>query len=612
TVDNESGDDAKAEIHHTLRSPDGSTVATTTDELTIPAGGSAAVHGDLHVATPMRWSVQTPSLYHLETSLIVDGQARDHTTTRVGIRTLAFDPDTGFALNGEPLKVKGVCLHHDAGVLGAAVPPEVWRERLLTLRQLGCNAIRLSHNPQAPALYDLCDELGFLVMDEAFDEWEHPKKKWITGWNKGDPGFQGSADFFAEWGERDLADMVRRDRNHPCVILWSIGNEVDYPNDPYSHPILDREGIGQQHVAGYQPSQPPAERLGEIATRLAAVVRREDRSRPVTAALAGAVMSNETEYPAALDVVGYNYTEGRYAEDHETYPDRVLYGSETRHDLAAWKAVADNDFIFGQFIWTGFDYLGESGPWPSRGFTTGMVDLANTIKPLGQFRRSLWSDEPMASLATQRSRGRRADRGPRDLGRSWNYWPDQPVRVVCFTNADEAELFLDGKPYGSRRPRDPETATISWDVSYRPGELQVVAFRGGDRVASDSIMTAGDPAAIVAESRSRTLRGRFAVTVLPVSIVDAGGHPVWSATNQITCSISGPGRLLGLENATPDASEDLHGPSIACRHGRLIAYVQAVADSGEIEVAFTAQGLEPARVQLPIEAGARIGNAPAP
>lgn len=191
------------------------------------------------ITSPVLWDLETPYLYTIKTLVTQNGKVIDESETHAGIRTLAFDPDKGFSLNGQNRKIKGVCIHHDGGCLGAAVTKEVWRRRLSVLKEIGCNAIRLSHNPQAPYLYDLCDELGLLVKDEAFDEWEYPKKKWITGWNNGIPGFQGSAGYFREWAERDLADMIRHDRNHPSIIMWSIGNEVDYPNDPYSHPILN-------------------------------------------------------------------------------------------------------------------------------------------------------------------------------------------------------------------------------------------------------------------------------------------------------------------------------------------------------------------------------------
>ena len=232
--------------------------------------------------------------------------------------------------------MKGVCLHHDAGVLGSAVYRDVWKRRLLNLKEIGVNAIRTSHNPQSPDIYQLCDQLGLLVINEAFDEWEFPKRKWLEGWNKGTPGFQGSFDFFEEWGEKDLADMVRRDRNHLSVFAWSIGNEVDYPNDPYSHPALNgsKSGFTQPIYGGYKKNAPDAMRLGAIAKKLVAVVKQYDKSRPTTAGLAGVAMSNETEYPGALDIAGYNYTESMYDRDHKKYPQRVIFGSENRLDLS--------------------------------------------------------------------------------------------------------------------------------------------------------------------------------------------------------------------------------------------------------------------------------------
>ena len=367
----------------------------------------------LTIKNPRRWSLQTPYLYKVYTELILDGKVIDKCSVPLGLRTLTFDSNHGFALNGEWMKVKGVCLHDDAGVLGVAVPKAVWKRRLLTLKSLGVNAIRMSHNPHAPSLYDLCDELGFLVMDEASDEWEFPKRKWLEGWNKGKPGFEGTFDYFEEWIDRDVADMVRRDRCHPSIFLWSIGNEVDYPNDPYSHPVLDGSTITQPMYGGYKPEQPNAERIGVIAQRLSKIVRAIDDSRAVTGALAGVVMSNETAYPDAVDVVGYNYTESRYIEDHKRYPKRVIYGSENRHDRDAWLAVRDNEHIFGQFLWTGIDYLGESGPWPARGSEAGLLDMAGRVKPQGGYRKMLWSDMPTDSIEqSMRQRwGRRGNRG---------------------------------------------------------------------------------------------------------------------------------------------------------------------------------------------------------
>ena len=427
-VDNTGKLPVAVKVLHEVFDRDGKKVGAGSLDYSLRAGEMVKKELAVSIVQPKLWSLEDPYLYTIRTTLSKGGKVIDRTETRAGIRSLTFDPNKGFALNGKFLKVKGVCIHHDAGCLGAAVPKEVWRRRLLQLKEIGCNAVRMSHNPQATCVYELCDELGILVKDEAFDEWEYAKKKWITGWNKGKPGFQGSASYFREWSKRDLADMIRRDRNHPSIIMWSIGNEVDYPNDPYSHPVLDQSEIGQQHVRGYRKEQPRAERLGDIAKELVTEAKKYDLSRPVTAALAGAVMSNETDYPAVLDVVGYNYTENRYRQDHEKYPKRILYGSETRHDLNAWKAVRDNEFIFGQFIWTGFDYLGEAGPWPSRGFTTGMIDLAGNIKPNGYFRRALWLESPTVYVGTYKMEKTKKKLSA-NASAIWNYEPGDMSRV---------------------------------------------------------------------------------------------------------------------------------------------------------------------------------------
>lgn len=552
----------------------------------------------LKVPRPRRWNLDAPYLYTLKTELFHNGKRMDGSETPVGLRTLEFDANKGFALNGRWMKVKGVCLHHDAGTLGAVVPEEVWRRRLLNLKEIGVNAIRMSHNPQAPVVYDLCDRLGLLVMDEVSDEWEFPKRKWIQGWNVGEPGYDGTADFFEEWIERDVTDMVRRDRNHPSVFLWSIGNEVDYPNDPYSHPILDGSKISQPMFGGYKPEAPRAERIGKIAKRLAACVRAVDTSRPVTGALAGVVMSNQTEYPEAVDVVGYNYTEDRYDDDHAAYPDRIIYGSETRSDIDAWYAVRDKDFIFGQFIWTGTDYMGESGRWPSRGLYTGLLDFGSFPKPRGHFRASLWSDKPVTYIGTY-PRHRYLSMDAWDI---WNYEPGQDIRVVCYTNAPQARLLLDGKVVGELKPYDKKSGIIHWDIPYQPGELKAEGCdAAGNVLSSYTIRSSGRPYALRVSADTTRLSCARATAHIIIEVVDEDGTVVKLGDNEITCTTEGPVRLLGLEGSDNRDMSDYTDNRHRAYHGRLLAYVQTTGERGRARVRFTSPLLKGAEVSFDIE-----------
>lgn len=490
---------------------DGKQVAYTTKYVNNTENVSVSLSvNDAHL-----WDLNDPYLYTLQVLLLKDGVWSDRMECKAGLRTLRFDANEGFFLNGVNRKVKGVCLHHDAGVLGAAVPEEVWRWRLMQLKELGCNAIRCSHNPQTPILYDLCDELGFLVMDEASDEWEFPKRKWLKGWNKGEPGYEGTYDFFEEWIERDVADMVRRDRNHPCVFLWSIGNEVDYPNDPYSHPVLDGSSINQPMYGGYKPDAPDAMRIGEIAKRLAAVVKANDSSRPVTGALAGVVMSNETAYPQAVDVVGYNYTENRYEQDHVAYPERVIYGSENGHGYEQWLAVRDNPYIFGQFIWTGIDYLGESGAWPSRGMGTGLLDFCGFPKFHAQMRKTMWAQQPGDTLSMNwmRQRGGQRRRG---MGQD---------------NSVPAELPT---PVGLRMT-----------------------------ILNDSIP-------MIDHHKDGSMR----TLLVLVELVDEQGKRCERANNPVSCVIEGAASLLGIESGNNADMSAPHATERKAWQGRVLAYIQ--------------------------------------
>lgn len=574
-----------------LRDSSGAVVATS---IRRNAGDSGVI--STKIKKPALWDIDSPTLYDLTVRLKdKNGNITDTSECKVGFRSLEFSPDKGFLLNGRSTKVKGVCLHHDAGVLGAVVPPQVWRKRLENLKQIGVNAIRMSHNPQAPVVYDLCDSLGLLVMDEASDEWEFPKRKWVTGWNVGTPVFEGSYDFFEEWIERDVADMVRRDRNHPSVAFWSIGNEVDYPNDPYSHPVLDKAAINQHNYGGYNPDAPAAERIGEIAMRLAPIVRAIDDSRPVTGALAGVVMSNETAYPQAVDIVGYNYTEDRYDLDHANYPSRIIYGSENGHGYDQWLAVRDKDFIFGQFLWTGTDYLGESNEWPSRGLGTGLLDFGNFLKTRGKFRASLWSETPVAYLAAYPCQGKcNGNDYDIDAPTHWNYEQEgEMMHVVCFTNGASASLSLNGSPVGDRQQRNDKTGAIIWHLPYSPGELHLEAFdNNGQPVASDMLATTGMPHSVKASAETDG-----DIAIISLEIVDSQERRVELADNLVTCIIEGNATLIGLEGT---GNTDMTHPKASSRRassGRLIAYIKK-GDSAPVSVTFKSPMLQSARLTL--------------
>lgn len=626
TVVNSAAASSAIAVEQQLIDMTGRIVEKKTQKVQVGATDKATVQQQLTVSNPKLWSLDQPLQYTLRTIVTQNGQQIDRSEVKTGFRAFTFDANKGFALNGEWMKVKGVCLHHDAGVLGAEVYPEVWRRRLLTLKSLGVNAIRTSHNPQASSLYALCDELGLLVMDEAFDEWEFPKRKWLQGWNFGTPGFQGSYDFFESWGEQDLADMVKRDRNHLSIFAWSIGNEVDYPNDPYSHPILNGEkkegGFTQASYGGYKKDAPDAMRLGDIAKRLVAVVKKYDKSRAVTAGLAGVAMSNETAYPAALDIAGYNYTESRYQLDHQRFPERVIFGSENRHDLSAWLAVRDNAHIFGQFLWTGIDYLGESGRWPSRGFYSGLLDFAGFVKPRGYYRQSLWSDKPMAYLGTyplkggatttdvwsalESEQGQRKNEAPSmDAWPIWNYQEGQQIRVVCYTNSPQARLELNGRVVGEEKNYDEKTGIIFWDIPYAAGKLEVVGLDTNKKeVVRHTIESSERPAAIQATVIGGKAIESGGILQVALQVVDNKGLPVVLSEDEITCDVAGNARLLGMEAGNNADMGDYTDNKQRVYHGKMIVYVQALGKSGEtVDIRFTSPWLKTATIQCLIKQG---------
>ncbi|MBO9204393.1 MULTISPECIES: sugar-binding domain-containing protein [Niastella] len=577
------------------------TVPDAQKTITLAPNATTVVDCSFTIANPRLWSVDSPNIYNLIVELRSAGKLLDATIDIVGIRSIRFDANNGFFLNGEPTKLQGVCIHDDAGVLGVAVPEEVWVRRLRTLKEAGCNALRLSHNPHADYLYRLCDLMGFVVMDEAFDEWEVGKNKWVQGWNKGTPGKDGYHTYFTEWADRDLRDMVLRNRNHPSIIMWSIGNEIDYPNDPYTHEILNTGNNPQIYGRGQLADHPPAARLGEISQHLVKVVKQYDTTRPVTAALAGVVMSNTTSYPTNLDIVGYNYQEYRYAADHQQYPNRVIYDSENGMRLSAWEAVEKNPYIAGQFLWTGIDYLGEAGAWPNRSNQAGLLDLGGFVKPEYYFRKSIWTKEPMIYMGTTPI-PKSEDNGiwsHKQAAPVWSGTDGDSIRVNCFTNCSEAELFLNGQSVGKRTMADAHNRILFWNTVYHPGELVVKGYREGKEVTHYILNTTGKATAIKATVyKDPQIYGVQRLQQIEVAITDEKGQQVYEADNAVTVSVTGNAVLKGIENSDAYDVSDYHAATRKVKQGRLIVYVQPTLPGGAYEVKLESPDLEPVKLSF--------------
>ncbi|MEX2639099.1 MAG: glycoside hydrolase family 2 TIM barrel-domain containing protein [Balneolales bacterium] len=572
-VNNEADVNQTVHIAYSVLDPDGQLKSNTEISAELVKSGTGEWSAELEIPDPLLWSPASPRLYTALVEISQGNQLMERQEIPFGIRHFNFDPEEGFFLNGENMLIKGVCLHHDAGVFGAAVPREVWKRRLAILKEAGTNALRISHNPAPPHLLDLADSMGFLVMAEAFDEWTGPKNKWIEGWNAGRPGQDGYHEYFEEWAQKDIQDMVRRDRNHPSVIMWSIGNEIDYPNDPFSHAVLD----DQPGWPDYDPERPDANELGDIARQLAGWIRELDDTRPVTAALASGLMSNETTYPAALDVVGYNYQESRYAEDHEKFPDRVILGSENRRaDYDAWKAVRDHSYISAQFIWTGIDYLGEARAWPNRTSRSGLLDMAGFKKARFYLQQSFWDTADVVQVATAPD-----NRGPVNAELKWDYaGAAENVSVYGITNLDSIELFINDRSLGIQSRAGFTDGAAKWSVPFEEGTVKVNGIKNGEVIGTSEIKTPGEPASL----RIRTGQGDGEIIHAIVEIVDGEGILATAAGNNIHYELTGPARVIGMESGNPDSHEDYRSRQRNAWNGRLMIYLETSGGEGEIEL----------------------------
>jgi beta-galactosidase len=569
TVLNDSTAAADITVEVTLIAPAGQSAGTVASSpMSVACGKRLEVNQELTIK-PRLWDLDHPNLYQAVVRVREGGRAVDDQIVHFGVRTAQFKADTGFWLNGQNIKLKGVCLHGDMDGLGAAVPLGAWAHRLAALKRLGCNAIRTSHNPVAPEFLDLCDRMGFLVMDEMFDCWTVAKNPFDYHL------------YFKQWSSIDAADTVRRDRNHPCVILYSAGNEIhDTRNPQVAIPILKS---------------------------LLAVFHQNDPTRPVTQALFRPNVSYDFDDGLAdlLDVIGVNYREAEALAAHSEKPTRKITGTENGKDLKMWAFVRDNPPNAGQFLWSGADYLGEARRWPAISRETGLLDLTDQPYPESAQQQSWWSKAPMVAIVRdagavatgnlagepQMRPNQFADWSPtgRDAGEQM---------VLVYSNAQSVELILNGTSLGSQRCST-QGFPCQWKVRFVPGTLQAIARDDGKVVATDELHTAAAPAKIVLGTDRSSLTPVWDdVAFVTVKVTDAAGVTVPMADNLITFTVDGPGKVIAVENGDVRSHEPFQAMQRHAYHGCCTVILRATSDTGTIRLRAAAEGLAAGSIEL--------------
>jgi len=557
TVDNQSASAQTITLQTMLMAPDGAIAATAVSlPQKIAAGASAVILQKTTVSSPVLWGLVNPQLYKAVTTVLVGKDKRDEVSNAFGIRDARFDAATGFWLNGINLKIKGVCLHHDGGAVGAAVPLAVWERRLDLLKAVGVNAIRTAHNAVAPGFLDLCDRKGFLVMDETFDAWTAGKSNAENGYNL----------YFSEWWERDTRDVILKDRNHPSIIIYSVGNEI-------RDNLNNEEGFHR-----YTMQQD--------------LIHSLDSTRPVTMALFRPASSHVYENGLAdkMDIVGQNYRENELIAAHNAKPQRKTIGTETRHEQGAWVLMRDNAFIAGQFLWTGFDYLGESD-WPRVVDGSGLYDRTGIARNIAYQRQSWWSDQPMVYVMRKEQNAGAgdwiSDWSPTDID---TY---DEARIQVFSNCDEVELFLNGKSLGAKPQPDDNASPRSWSTAFEKGTLKAVGRNKGKTVAEQDLSTAGKAAKLVLHTDKPFIQNNWDdVVYVYATVTDEKGNPVLTADNKVTFSTAGPGVIAAVDNGDLSSVEPFNVKERRAYKGTCIAIVKANAATGTIRIAARADGLQ--------------------
>ena len=608
----------------------GVTVALQEKETKISSGKEIELSQSLEVANPKLWDIEHPNMYKVITDILVKGKITDSYTTPFGIRSLLFDKDNGFFLNGKSTYVKGICIHHDGGLVGVAVPKGVWRRRLQILKDGGVNAIRTSHNPFSEEFLDLCDEMGILVQNEIFDEMDNPKDKQL---NKNEQSEQyitrGYTEHFQKWGESDLKRTMLRDRNHPSVFQWSIGNEIEWTYEGYKHVSgLWEPGVGgywnkipqltkEEMIARYKALPERKFMLAETAKRLSKWVKELDQTRPVTSNLIIPVASLASGYADALDIVGFSYQTNQYAWSKKNYPDKLLTGSENSGSWQDWNSIIENPMVFSMYMWTGIDYMGESHKkWPQKGWDGDLLDFAGFKKQGWYYFKSIWVNKPHVSIGTmplKNSGFERDSLSGKAIATSakvlnwnnskanmhWNYKPGELVVVEVPTNNHVVELFLNNRSLGSRSLSDNPDRILRWIVPFEAGTLTAKAGFKGQEV--ESILKTTSAAVAIKLSTDKTVLNSdgYDVAHVVAQLIDKDGLEVKTEEASLKFDVDGKVKVLGVDNGSNKSIQDYQSNKITTYKGRALLLVQSLKEkTGYIKIKATAPRLDSNLVTL--------------
>lgn len=638
TIENKFESLKEVQLQISLSDPAGNIVATALSNVEINEKGE--VLSDIKLETPKLWSPETPDLYTAHLKLLSDEAITDDLNVRFGVRSAVFDANKGFILNGRQVKIKGVNMHDDAGLLGTAVPKDVWRSRVAKLKSIGCNAIRMSHNAHSIDFMDVCDEMGMFVMAEAFDEWMVPKEKSLL--YLGDNAAPEDASncyshVFNEWAERDLKDLVRRDFNHPSVIMWSIGNEIEW-TFPYYSATYDAVN-GKQIYNTYTPNYDsltirtafnklalPFDSLTTTAQKLAQWVKEIDTTRVVTTGSVHPSIALASGYGQAVDVLGFNYRAVEYDRAHETYPDLKILGSENWGTWQEWKNVKERDFVAGMFAWTGFAYIGEAGPWPRKGLEISFFDFAGFKTPRGHFFECLWKDDPKVYMVTtpadQSEYSLTADGAWQFTKRKyaipgmawlrnwewnvvyekWNYEENKPIVVQAYTNCEEAEIFLNGVSLGKKSLADFDDHIIKWMIDYKSGDLKLVGYNDGNIAGEYLLKSQGDLNKIeISADKPTIVANNYDVVQIGLSLLDESGTLITDNDQEVVFEFQGDVSLLGVDNGWEMNVQNHKTSQIVTHNGKALILFQAKSAADDLRLFAKAGNLKSNELTIEIK-----------